>query len=476
MKQRYSVILITIIAVAIVTFFQQYSFSEHVFLKDGSIINGTIVRDAAATIIMRTKDRKLQTIPRGNILRILYTQLNMGKIHVQMRDGKNFEAYIVDEDQKTYTFRKVLESPDELKVTRTEVLFIAERNPSGLKGEPDTNEIELSWYPPYNRVKYYLIYHKEKQEKEYRQPEKSGSTSYTLDDLKSNTTYALKTTAVDDSGEESLPSNEITVTTKNILPLRPERVVAKEITAGNKAMVRVMEWKSSRDPDGTVKEYRVYRDTNKGPVQLGKTTGTSFEVPQGIRTRELSVRAVDDMGDESETSRIKGGRGIEVGANPEMMLAFGRFGDLVRMGYGGTVVVGAYGFLLYGLYGGIDAGYYYFPGDDTDVDRLMYVPILARVGYRFDLWRNLSVQPDVSFGYAFLYIKYSSSGPYGIEQVSKRTKKAMEPVFMGSLQVRWDAAAGYYVTTGASCGFIYESSSAMPFWTFRIGAGYRFGI
>ncbi len=136
--------------------------SENIFLKDGRIINGSITGDAAKSITVRKADGKSEVISRDNILRILYTELAMGKIHVQMRDGSNFEAFIVDEDQKSFTFRKVLLSPDELKVDRSDILFISERNPSGLKGTPDTGSIELSWFPPYNPVKHYLVYHQGK--------------------------------------------------------------------------------------------------------------------------------------------------------------------------------------------------------------------------------------------------------------------------------------------------------------------------
>jgi hypothetical protein len=82
------------------------AFGENVFLNDGSIINGSIVRENAHTITVKKKNGKSATIPRGQILRILYTELNMGKIHVQMRNGKNFEAYIVDEDQKSIPSEK----------------------------------------------------------------------------------------------------------------------------------------------------------------------------------------------------------------------------------------------------------------------------------------------------------------------------------------------------------------------------------
>ncbi|PKL17116.1 MAG: hypothetical protein CVV49_12960, partial [Spirochaetae bacterium HGW-Spirochaetae-5] len=93
-------------AVAVFTAYTEVpAAAEAVFLKDGSIIDGTIISDAASSVTLRLADKKTKQIPRSDIMRILYTELKMGKIYIQKRDGKGVVAYMVDEDRESYTFR-----------------------------------------------------------------------------------------------------------------------------------------------------------------------------------------------------------------------------------------------------------------------------------------------------------------------------------------------------------------------------------
>lgn len=118
-------------------------FGEYVFLKDGQIREGTIVSENAASVVLRTADKKREVIQRRNIMRLLYTELYMGRVYVQKADGKGIVGYMVDEYRKTYTFRKELYRPEEFSLKDEEMLFIARRNPSGLQGEPETDRIRL---------------------------------------------------------------------------------------------------------------------------------------------------------------------------------------------------------------------------------------------------------------------------------------------------------------------------------------------
>ena len=136
--------------------------AEFVFFHDGTIVEGTITADAADSITLYTKDKQVKKIYRSQIMRILYTEFKMSRVYIQMRDGQGFAAYLVDEDRAAYTFRKELYKPEEFTVNREEVLFMAEKNPSGLKGEPGTTSVELTWLPPYDAVKKYNIYVSEK--------------------------------------------------------------------------------------------------------------------------------------------------------------------------------------------------------------------------------------------------------------------------------------------------------------------------
>jgi len=191
------------------------------FFKDGAIIQGQILSDTKSSITIHDNKKKVKTVPRSEIMRILYTQLYMGKVYVQKTDGKSVICYMVDEDQETYTFREDLYKPVEFKLRRDQVLFMARGNPSGLQGEPETDMIDLKWFPPYNPVKKYYLYLKSPADAKFVKIDESRGTSYTLKKLKCNTKYMAYVTAIDQAGDESLPSNEFTFNTLNIKPDRP---------------------------------------------------------------------------------------------------------------------------------------------------------------------------------------------------------------------------------------------------------------
>jgi hypothetical protein len=156
-----------IIASSIIFTFHIPLQAEYIFLKDGSIHKGNITGDSADSIAIVDATKKRLTFRRSEIHRILYTELTMGKMLVQKKNGESFTAYMVDEDRESYTFRNELYRNIEFKVPRLDVLFLAERNPSGLNGEAGTDRIRLSWYHPYDKMERYNIYAKRGKQDKY---------------------------------------------------------------------------------------------------------------------------------------------------------------------------------------------------------------------------------------------------------------------------------------------------------------------
>ena len=134
--------------------------AEYVFLKNGSIVKCRIEAETKTSITGRMPNGKPVTFNARDIIRILYTELYMGKIFVNKTDGTVIEAYMVDEDQTSYTFRKELYSPNEFRVRRDEVLFTTRKNPSGLAGTAESDRIEITWKAPYTPVSKYKVYFK----------------------------------------------------------------------------------------------------------------------------------------------------------------------------------------------------------------------------------------------------------------------------------------------------------------------------
>ena len=368
--------------------------AEYVFMKDGRILEGTVVSDSRSTVTLRTPDKKRIKIPRSDILRILYTSLNMGKVYIQKRDGKGLEAFVVDEDRDSYTFRKDLHKPAEFSLKRKEILFIAEKNPSGLGGKTETDRVHLTWQPPYNKVKYYTVYLKASEAAKYQQAGRSKGLSLTVKDLKSNSVYWLIVKATDEDGYESLPSNEIKITTGNILPGTPLLLSAKkERIPRDKTIVTRVRWEASTDPDGKVVKYRLYATRDGKRTMIAETMKTEYELKGVPAYQKLELAAVDDRGGESPTRGISasfGSSGYTVAVNGALILPVGRLAYLFKMGYGVTASFTAANELFEGFEPGIEAGYYRFTsahydvdGADRDVEGGYMTPVMMRLGYRF---------------------------------------------------------------------------------------------
>jgi len=386
--------------------------AEFIFLTDGSIVEGRITADAADYITIDTTEHKTKKISRGKILRILYTRLSLGKVYVQKRDGKGVEAYMVDEDQESWTFRLDLYRPVEFKLKRTEVLFMAEKNPSGLEGEAWTDKIELKWLPPYNKIKHYTVYMKTSEKGKYQPAASTENLDTTIKKLKSNTTYWIMVTATDTDDYESLPSNELKITTKNILPGKPGEVLYTIDDKGN----RVLTWKAAVDPDGKIEKYRVYSLQGDEQKPAGETKSLTYKLKADVPFDKIYLAAVDNMGDESGMVRAfeYQGREMHVTLYPGAILPLGEFGEITGPGFGLTASFTLNNYFYKGLVLGAETGFYSLLGKDTlassykKTETVFMAPFLLTAGYCFDLNYYFSVTPYAGLGIMFFYTDYVS--------------------------------------------------------------------
>jgi hypothetical protein len=79
--------------------------AEFLFLKDGNIIEGSIINDTTSEMIFRSKDNKTLRVKREQVLRILYTELKMGKIYVQDKVFKDQRSHVADVKTTSYTIK-----------------------------------------------------------------------------------------------------------------------------------------------------------------------------------------------------------------------------------------------------------------------------------------------------------------------------------------------------------------------------------
>lgn len=448
-------------------------YAEFVFLKDGAIIEGTITGDASDSITIYTKDKQVKTVYRSQIMRILYTEFKMSRVYIQKRDGQGFAAYMVDEDRTSYTFRKELYKPEEFSIKREEVLFMAEKNPSGLKGEAGTTSVELTWLPPYDAVKKYNIYVTQKKGAGYMLAQSSGGKSATVKNLNSNTTYYFIVKSVDADGYESGPSNELSVTTKNILPDAPSGIsIDIKYSPDRSTFTAVIKWNAASDPDGKVKGYNVYRHDTGEAVPGGKTAGTEFAV-KDLSSKEFylfSVKSVDDKNEESEDAAIitTTHPDYSIGLQLNYLVPLGDTGDILSGGYG--LLISAYkeDFIFNDLDAGFTSGFWFFNGNGDTVDSSFMVPLMASVRYNIPVTWHLYITPSIHAGYWYNSIDYNKLNQATL-QTELVTEDAFEPAVYADLTANYRINERIIASAGIGYGTIFETDGMVQMLSVNAG-------
>ncbi len=464
---------LTAFALMVVVFHTQLS-AEFVFHKDGSIIEGSILSDTDKSVIVITKDKKQKLFPREKIIRILYGKLKTGKVYIQKRDGEGITAFVVDKDQDSYTFRNDLYKPEEFTLNRSDVLFMAEKNPSGLKviGEIGTDRVSLAWYPPYDEVEKYNIYIKKDKDEKFELIESTKSKSVTLKGLTSNTIYFLKVTGVDTDEYESSPSRELKITTKNIPPDEPVITATGEIKSDERTLV----WDAAVDPDGKVEKYRVYGTKDDKRVMIAEIKKTEYVLKKSLSYDKVEIAAVDERGDESETANVKLYEIDNILAfTPGLIMPIGDFGEMGEIGYGGVLSYMKKNIFIDDLTAGLEIGYYHIPGKNSlpsngqNIHRMNVFTGTVKTGYEFEVSDYFFITPAASFGAAYLDLTYTSK-----DKVTEKSARGIDP--MGAFSISFDYILSDYFFIGimGSYGMLFEKTRIFQYVSCGINTGVRF--
>jgi hypothetical protein len=101
--------------------------AESVFLKNGDIIEGMILKETGSSIEINMSDKNTRKIARSDVIRILYHGNYKNRKYLTKTDGTVIEVYIVDEDAKGYTYRISLNSPLEKYISKDDVDSISRK-------------------------------------------------------------------------------------------------------------------------------------------------------------------------------------------------------------------------------------------------------------------------------------------------------------------------------------------------------------
>ncbi len=456
------IVIITAFAVSTVIS-QKPVQGESVFLNDGSIIDGAIVSDSAGSVTLRTGDNQLKQINRGDIKRILYTKLKMARVFIQKRDGKAVVAFIVDEDQESYTCRKELYSPEEFTLKRSDILFMAEKNPSGLQPEGDvgTDNVKLTWLAPYGEVKRYNIYTKKGEGAKYELAETSRGKSATLKNLSSNTKYFIIVTSVDMEDYESTPSNELKITTANLPPIKPE-ILSSEKNAQDGAVT--YRWNHSSDPDGKVVKYRLYGTRGNKREVVSEEKGDTYTLKNPGSFNKMELVAVDDLDAESAsvwlpllTSKYS------FALYPGVVVPLGKFGDIAGTGYGGTAEFTFNSQLFPEIALGVNTGFYAFTGKDSaykETGTSYMASLLLTAGYSFKPDYYFSVTPYAGLGAAYFHSDYVNRDRVTLNE-SNETISEIGPLLCAGVRGSYRISDSFSLVLSLYTGYLAGTDSGL---------------
>lgn len=273
--------------------------AEYIFLKDGSVIKGTILKDTDKKILIKADRGYRVTVKRSEVLRVSYKKADLAKQKIEFVSGKTIFVYIVGEDQTAYIVRAKINSLDEITVNKKDILKIIQNRPSKLVAEVSWPEVELQWKKPFSKsLKYYLYLARKKDKfpvKPYRVIENSNCK---LKGLKKGLVYKAQVTSISPDNKESVPSN-VCIINYNSAPVKK---LKSKLIDRKKHIVRLY-WDA---PMKNVPLYRVYKKKGKDQNLHGETKNTEYITKRknSLDVEYYVVTTVNDQGKQSGYSPV----------------------------------------------------------------------------------------------------------------------------------------------------------------------------
>jgi hypothetical protein len=117
-----------LIIILLFCLFVESIFPDLIFLEDGTVHYGEIVKLTNTKIYFRKEDEnKKKAYTRKNILRIMYKEGQLRKQYVYKKDGTYVHGFIVEEDEHKIVIRKVLQERKEISLLKKNISSISEK-------------------------------------------------------------------------------------------------------------------------------------------------------------------------------------------------------------------------------------------------------------------------------------------------------------------------------------------------------------
>jgi hypothetical protein len=121
------VVLLYVIGLLIVSGLQSILQAEAVFMKDGTLIEGKIIKENNLSLFIQPPVGATKEIQRSELLRILFNDDYKNKVYINNLDNSRVEGYIVYEDKDNYIIREDLKSIKEITLLKTKVNSISKK-------------------------------------------------------------------------------------------------------------------------------------------------------------------------------------------------------------------------------------------------------------------------------------------------------------------------------------------------------------
>jgi sRNA-binding regulator protein Hfq len=98
--------------------------SEIIYMKDGQIFKGPVIKEDRTTVTVKTSFQTKQ-IYREHISRILYGDREMESINILLKNGTLLKGFLVDQDKNQVVFREKRNSPRERTILKSNISQIS---------------------------------------------------------------------------------------------------------------------------------------------------------------------------------------------------------------------------------------------------------------------------------------------------------------------------------------------------------------
>ena len=470
-----------IIYISIFFFAANTGYAEHVFLKDGSMFSGKIIKNEKNYITLKLKTGKLK-IKRNNIKRILYNELNLDINYIIDNKGTKMALYRVDEDKTTYTFRKKLNEPDELVLKKSGIIFIDRTKPTAVKGTAGTGFINLTWQPPFSDAKHYNIYYKTENSNDYTLAGNTNSNNYKLIGLKSKTKVNILIKAVDSENNKSESSNELIITTINMPPGIPGNPVSlKSKIKKRMGLTAHLSWEKAEDADGTVTKYIIYLKQNNKYLKISESSLTNHTIT-GLDPRKrnlLIIRSIDNDGLESPDSEIisiEDPLSFGISVMVSYIIPIGNFRNMFNNGAGSIATLTFNNYFDDNLNLSIETGYYYFSGSQERLNDLLMIPLMLKINSGITIFNFMHFNSFLSAGISCSIMNYDQeySDKYPLYSYQNSGEWKLEPLIKVGIGLNINIRTNFYFGLSSEYGTIVEENELMGFFSLNAGAGYMF--